>query len=57
MEDANAGESNTGAAGGEATADARSIDARLALFNEAWPSLPEPIRATIVAMVETIKRT
>jgi N-acetylneuraminic acid mutarotase len=32
-------------------------DERLAAVVEAWPDLPEPIRAGIAAMIETTTRT
>jgi hypothetical protein len=36
--------------------DTRQSDPDLALVNEAWPNLPEAIRAGILAMIKTAKR-
>jgi len=45
--------SEQGGAESGALSDKPSLDARLALLAETWPSLPESIRAAIVAMVRS----
>ena len=42
---------------GAAVSFARRLDPDLAAVVDAWPSLPEPIRAGIIAMVEATQRS